>query len=115
MTALKAVIKFGPRGSALRRHDRYKCFIRVKVHFLDHGFDIDGFADEISLSGMRFIPEQTYIMRRTNAAVRIQAGEIEFLGTLRNASPQGYGIEMRELLTEAALEGILAKYPAISS
>lgn len=114
MNLLRAISSFRQTAGPSRRHSRHECFIPARMHFLDHGFDMDGFVDEISLSGLRFRPAQLYLMRRTSSIVRIRAGDMDFVGILRNASPKGYGIELRMHLDEQILDDLIAEHPLVT-
>ena len=103
--------RFQRTGSASRRHVRHECFVASRLHFLDQGFHIDGFINEISQGGIRFRCEQNFIMLRTNEIVRIGTESHEYEGILRNTSTDGYGIQLRHPLDEASLAAFLVENP----
>jgi hypothetical protein len=107
----KLTSRFKRDGSGSRRHIRHECFMPARLYFLDHGFHIDGFINEISQGGARFRSEQNFIMQRSNEIVRICTDGFDYDGILRNTSVDGYGIQLRQPLDEAALAAILIENP----
>lgn len=103
--------RFKPSGSASRRHVRHECFVSSRLHFLDQGFHIDGFINEISQGGIRFRSEQNFIMLRVNEIVRVGTEGHDYEGILRNTSSDGYGIQLRHPLDEASLAAFLVENP----
>jgi len=94
-----------------RSHERHHCKLSGSIFFLEHGFTLDGYVEEISLGGVLFRPAQTYMVRRFEGTVRVTAGPLVAEGELRNTSAFGYGLQLRQQLTQEKLDEILLSEP----
>lgn len=102
------LLRFG-KSTFSRSHERQACFISGTMFFLEHGFTLDGYVEEISLGGILFRPAQSYVVRRSAGTVRITAGLLVAEAELRNTSTLGYGLQLRQTLTQEQLDAILAQ------
>jgi hypothetical protein len=102
------LLRFG-KSTFARSHERHACFISGTMFFLEHGFTLDGYVEEISLGGILFRPAQSYVVRRSAGTVRLTAGLLVAEAELRNTSALGYGLQLRQTLTQEQLAAILAE------
>ena len=94
-----------------RSHERHTCRLSGSLFFLEHGFILDGYVEEISLGGILFRPAQTYMVRRYEGMVRVTAGPLVAEAELRNTSAFGYGLQLRQQLTQEQLDEFLKSEP----
>lgn len=103
--SLRNGLRFSPRFQ--RQHERRPCSVFAQLYFIERGFSIRGLIDEASLGGLRFRPAQSYILLRSHDPVRVTVLDREFLATLVNTSPMGYGLKLTSMLSEAELDAIV--------
>ncbi len=80
------------RKSYRRQHERFNCNVQAALHFLEDGLTLQGHVLEISQGGLKFKPNQTFLMRRFGGMVRIDAGSWSVDATIKNSTTSGYGV-----------------------
>ena len=99
------------KSNFARSHERHGCQLSGNIFFLEHGFTLDGYVEEISLGGILFRPAQSYMVRRFEGTVRVTAGSLVAEAELRNTSALGYGLQLRQQLTQEQLSEFLKSEP----
>jgi len=107
-TALK---KMFPDKVSRRRFTRHNCHIAAELHFIEDGLTIQGCVSEISQGGLKFKPNQTFIMRRYGGIVRVNIASGLIEASVKNTSPYGYGVAFAEELTPQEIHYILTSQP----
>ncbi|WP_375451373.1 PilZ domain-containing protein [uncultured Devosia sp.] len=92
-----------------RRFERHATFIVGRLVVVSNAQHIDGVINEISLGGMRFRPASQYLQRRDGEIVSLLIEDRSFSGRIRASRPDGYGIELLEMMSEDTMIPLLTK------
>ncbi|WDR01581.1 PilZ domain-containing protein [Devosia algicola] len=92
-----------------RRFERHSTFIVARMVMQDTAQHIDGVINEMSLGGMRFRPASKYLQKRDGDTVSLLIEEQAFIGRIRASRPDGYGIELLDMMPEGVMAGFLSQ------
>jgi len=102
---IKALLR---NKSYRRRFERFECSVPASIHFLEDGSTIRGHVTEISQGGLKFKPNQTFIMRRNDGMVRLEAESIRMDAVIRNTVVDGYGLAFAQEIDDQQLSFFLS-------
>ncbi|WDR04517.1 PilZ domain-containing protein [Devosia rhodophyticola] len=89
-----------------RRFERHSTFIVARMVMQNTSQQIDGVVNEMSLGGMRFRPASKYLQKRDGDTVSLIIEDTSFTGRIRASRPDGYGIELLDMMSE----GMMAEF-----
>lgn len=92
-----------------RRFERHATFIVAHLVIMNTSQHIDGVINEMSLGGMRFRPASKFLQKRDGETVSVMIEERQFSGRIRASRPDGYGIELLEMMSEDVMGRFLGK------
>jgi hypothetical protein len=91
-----------------RRYARHKTFIVARLVMMSNSSTLDGVINEMSQGGMRFRPASLYLQKRDGETVSIVIGDTAFSGRIRASRPDGYGIQLLDMLDPEVLESFVS-------
>jgi hypothetical protein len=112
ITADRAPLRWFKRSPnrGTRQHERYPCCIQGSLVIRDRNYRIEGLIMEVSRGGILFREASRFILDRVGTAVTVQSADLSAPGTIVNVRSAGYGIRLDQLLDDAFVDDLVARF-----
>ena len=91
-----------------RRWERAPCQLLAVMNIPAANIEIEGLLMEVSRGGLLFRPASRYILERIRERVTVKFESFALDGVIMRTMPKGYGIALADVLSDEAIESIVA-------